>query len=46
MQIVQEEAMESYDRNIVQILPSNTVDDLESNVERVATWLEAFKASN
>lgn len=46
MQIVQESAMESYDRDIVQILPSNTIDDLESNVERAAAWLDAFKLNN
>ncbi|CAM9139810.1 unnamed protein product [Ectocarpus fasciculatus] len=46
MQIVQESAMESYDRDIVQILPSNTIDDLESNVERASAWLDAFKLNN
>jgi adenylate kinase len=46
MQIIQESAVESYDKNIVQILPSNTIEDLESNVERVAAWLDAFKANN
>lgn len=45
MQIVQEAAMESYAPDIVQILPSNTVEDLESNVERTAAWLEAYNAS-
>lgn len=46
MQIIQESALESYDRNIVQILPSNSIEDLESNIERVVSWLDAFKANN
>lgn len=46
MQVVQESAVESYDKNIVQILPSNSIEDLESNVERAAAWLEAYKANN
>lgn len=38
MQIVLDEAQKSYDSNIVHEVPSNTVDDMESNVERVEQW--------
>jgi adenylate kinase len=43
MQVVLEEAMESYDESIVHELPSNRIEDLESNVERVVTWLKNWK---
>lgn len=43
MQIVLEEAKESYDENIVHELSSNTVEELDSNVNRVSSWLEAWK---
>jgi broad-specificity NMP kinase len=39
MKVVRDEAVESYAEEIVQILPSNTLDDLESNLERVQGWL-------
>ena len=41
MQTCLEEAMESYDANIVQELPNNTLEDLESNVERIMSWYNA-----
>jgi len=39
MKVVRDEAQESYAEEIVQILPSNTVEDLEQNLERVQQWL-------
>lgn len=39
--VVRDEAMDSYAAEIVQVLPSNTIADLESNVERVKHWLRA-----
>lgn len=46
MQVVLDEARESYDENIVHELPSNTVDDLDANVSRVVAWLDAWKADH
>ncbi|CEI85987.1 hypothetical protein RMCBS344292_00435 [Rhizopus microsporus] len=46
MQVVLETAHESYAPEIVVELPSNSVDDMESNVERVKLWLEAWKKNN
>ncbi|KAJ1435671.1 AAA domain-containing protein [Ochromonadaceae sp. CCMP2298] len=46
MQTVFEEARESYDANIVHALPSGTLEELESNVERICTWLGNWKENN
>ncbi|KAG0172540.1 hypothetical protein DFQ28_010605 [Apophysomyces sp. BC1034] len=46
MQVVLEEARESYAPEIVVELSSNTTDEMESNVERVQQWLEAYKAQH
>ncbi|ORX59708.1 P-loop containing nucleoside triphosphate hydrolase protein [Hesseltinella vesiculosa] len=43
MQVVLDEARESYAPEIVVELQSNTVDDMESNVDRVKQWLDAWK---
>lgn len=46
MQVVLETAHESYAPEIVVELTSNTVDDMESNVDRVKQWLDAWKINN
>ncbi|KAI8058937.1 AAA domain-containing protein [Gilbertella persicaria] len=46
MQVVLETAHESYAPEIVVELPSNTIDDMESNVDRVKQWLDAWKVNN
>lgn len=46
MQIVAEAAMESYAHDIVQILPSNTIEDMDSNISRLSAWYEAWQTSN
>jgi adenylate kinase len=46
MQVVLETAHESYAPEIVVELQSNTIDDMESNVDRVKQWLEAWKINN
>lgn len=46
MQVVLEEAKESYPEEAVHEVSSNTVEDLESNVSRVSQWLEAWKTDN
>lgn len=46
MQVLQEEARESYREEIVHVLPSNTFEDLESLVERVVAWAKAYATDN
>lgn len=46
MQVVLETARESYTPEIVVELTSDTIDDMESNVDRVKQWLEAWKVNN
>jgi adenylate kinase len=41
-----ESARESYAPEIVQELESNTVEDMESNVSRVVSWLTSWKEQN
>jgi adenylate kinase len=42
MQVVLEAAHESYDSDIVHEVPSNTVEEMESNIERVRQWSEQW----
>lgn len=46
MQVILDEARESYDINIVQELRSDQFEDLEQNVERVAQWVEIWKSEH
>lgn len=46
MQVVLETAHESYAPEIVVELQSNTIDDMESNADRVKQWLDAWKVNN
>mmetsp|Transcript_31597 Transcript_31597/g.53326 ORF Transcript_31597/g.53326 Transcript_31597/m.53326 type:complete len:172 (-) Transcript_31597:1813-2328(-) len=46
MQVVLEEAKESYADEIVHALPSSTIEELESNVERISSWLDTWKQNN
>ena len=46
MQVVLEEARESYDPKIVHELVSNTLDDLDSNVDRICSWYDSWKQNN
>lgn len=46
MQVVLETAHEFYAPEIVIELPSNTIDDMESNADRVKQWLDAWKVNN
>lgn len=43
MMVLLEEASESYKQEIVVPLPSNSVEDLESNVSRAVQWVQAYK---
>ena len=46
MQVVLDEARESYDLEIVQEVQSNTVEDMESNVERCRAWVDQWVVNN
>ncbi|VVT49232.1 uncharacterized protein SAPINGB_P002168 [Magnusiomyces paraingens] len=46
MQIILDEARDSYDENIVIELQSDTIEDLESNVERVVEWRKHWDSNN
>ena len=43
-QTILEEALESYSEDIVFELNSDTVEQLESNVERITAWARGWKA--
>lgn len=42
MQVILEEAKESYDEEIVVELQSNNTDEIDSNVERISLWLQQW----
>lgn len=46
MQVVLDEARDSYAEEIVHEVPSNTVDDMENNVERVDDWCKQWLKDN
>ncbi|KAG1694062.1 hypothetical protein DVH05_022079 [Phytophthora capsici] len=46
MEVVLQEARESYAPEIVQELPSRTVEDMESNIERVLAWVQHWMAQH
>jgi len=46
MQTVLEEARESYAPEIIVELQSESTDDLESNVNRIVAWIEAWQKNN
>ncbi|KAK4105004.1 P-loop containing nucleoside triphosphate hydrolase protein [Parathielavia hyrcaniae] len=46
MDVLLQEAKESYDEEIVVELQSITADDMESNVERIEQWLGQWKKDN
>lgn len=41
-----QEAMDSYDDEIVIELTSNTSDEMETNVERVEAWVNQWRSDN
>lgn len=43
MQVILEEARASYDEEIVIELTSDTSEDIDSNVERIETWIANWK---
>lgn len=46
MQIILEEARSYFDEEVVVELSSDTAEDLESNIERIETWIENWKQNN
>jgi len=42
-QTILDEANESYSPSIVFELPSNTPDDMESNIEKISSWISQYK---
>ena len=46
MGVLLEEARESYPDEIVHELPSNSPEDMESNIERIMSWIEKWKKDN
>lgn len=46
MQVLLEEAREAYDEEIVVELQSSSLDDIDSNVERIQAWIENWKENN
>lgn len=46
MEVLLQEARDSYDEEIVVELQSNTTEDLETNVERIEAWYKQWKEDN
>lgn len=46
MQVILEEARNSYAIEIVHEVPSNTVEDMQSNIQRVQQWVEQWMVNN
>lgn len=46
MEVLLQEARDSYDEEIVVELKSDSTEELELNVERVQTWLKQWKEDN
>ena len=46
MQVVLDAAKDSYDENIVQVMASNTPQDIESNIRRFCLWFQTWKDQN
>lgn len=46
MEVLLEEARDSYDAEIIVELTSNSSDEMESNVERIEGWVTQWKKDN
>lgn len=46
MDVLLQEARDSYDEDIVVELTSNTTDEMESNVDRIDAWIKQWKKDN
>ena len=43
MHVIAEEARESYDHEIVHAVSSNTAEEMEANVDKLSSWILAWK---
>jgi adenylate kinase len=43
MHVIVEEAYDSYREEIIQILASNTVEEMDENVERIVAWVKQYE---
>jgi len=46
MEVLLQEARDSYDEEIVVELTSNSTEEMDSNVERIESWLAQWKKNN
>lgn len=46
MEVLLQEARDSYDEEIVVELTSNTSEEMESNIERIETWIVNWRENN
>lgn len=46
MDVLLQEARDSYDENIIVELTSNTTDEMDSNVDRIESWAKQWKTDN
>lgn len=46
MEILLQEARDSYDEEIIVELTSNTSDEMDSNIERIETWITNWTKTN
>lgn len=46
MEVLLQEARDSYDEEIVIELQSNTAEEMESNVDRIEAWVTQWKLDN
>ena len=46
MNVCLEEAAESYDPSVLLQLPSNSVEELEANVGRIADWVRRYREAS
>jgi adenylate kinase len=46
MEVLLQEARDSYDEEIVVELTSNTSEDMDSNIERIETWIAHWKENS
>jgi adenylate kinase len=46
MEVLLQEAKDSYDEDIVVVLSSNTAEEMDENVDRIEAWLAQWKKDN
>lgn len=46
MEVLLQEARDSYDEEIIVELTSNTLEEMESNIERIEAWIGQWKKDN